>query len=118
MTDAQSPGGSLVVSAIREGRVEDLKRLLRNDSAFATVHLTDPRCPGEARTLLHVATDWPGNFPKGPETVRLLVRAGADVNAPFRGPHAETPLHWAASSNDVDVLDTLNRPGIVGDPRS
>jgi uncharacterized protein len=54
-----------------------------------------------------VATDWPGHFPNGAATVALLVAAGVDVNARFRGPHAETPLHWAASSNDVDVLDAL-----------
>lgn len=39
--------------------------------------------------------------------MRALVDAGADVNARFRGPHAETPLHWAASTDDVDVLDAL-----------
>jgi uncharacterized protein len=33
------------------------------------------------------------------------------VNARFRGPHAETPLHWAASSNDVEVLDALLEAG-------
>lgn len=37
----------------------------------------------------------------------MLVEAGADVNARFRGPHEETPLHWAASSHDVAVLDAL-----------
>jgi hypothetical protein len=60
-----------------------------------------------SRTLLHVATDWPGHFSNGAATVALLVEAGADVNARFRGPHAETLLHWAASSNDVEVLDAL-----------
>jgi hypothetical protein len=32
---------------------------------------------------------------------------GAHINAPFIGKHAETPLHWAASSDDVDALDAL-----------
>lgn len=36
-----------------------------------------------------------------------LIAAGADVNARFSGPHVETPLTWAASSDDVDVLDAL-----------
>jgi ankyrin repeat protein len=54
-----------------------------------------------------VATDWPGHYPNGAAAVRLLVAAGADVNARFVGPHNETPLHWAASSDDVDVLDAL-----------
>src|SRR5207302_7722531 len=59
------------------------------------------------RTLLHVVTDWPGHFPSGAATVVGLVAAGADVNAQVTGPHAETPLHWAASSNDLEVLDAL-----------
>ncbi len=37
----------------------------------------------------------------------MLVDAGADVNARFVGRHTETPLHWAASCDDVDVLDAL-----------
>ena len=60
------------------------------------------------RTLLHVATDWPGHFPGVAATVAALVEAGADVDAPFEGgAHAETPLHWAASSDDLDALDAL-----------
>ena len=60
-----------------------------------------------SRTLLHVVTDWPGRFSNGAATVAALVRAGADVNARFRGPYEETLLHWAASSDDVEVLDAL-----------
>ena len=38
----------------------------------------------------------------------MLVEFGADVNAPFGGPqHDETPLHWAASSDDVVMVDAL-----------
>jgi ankyrin repeat protein len=29
------------------------------------------------------------------------------VNARFRGAHTETPLHWAASSDDIGALDAL-----------
>jgi ankyrin repeat protein len=60
-----------------------------------------------SRTLLHVATDWTGHFPNGAETVAILIEAGADVNARFTGPHTETPLHWAASSNDIEVPNIL-----------
>ena len=38
---------------------------------------------------------------------RLLVGAGADVDARFAGEHPETPLHWAASSDDVEAVAAL-----------
>jgi hypothetical protein len=60
------------------------------------------------RTALHVVCDWPGYFPNGPEIVRLLIDAGADPNDRGDGaPGSETPLHWAASSDDVDVAAAL-----------
>src|SRR5215218_3601020 len=64
-------------------------------------------CGEQCRSLLHVATDWPGHFPNAKEIIRVLIAGGADVNARFAGAHAETPLHWAASSDDVEVLDAL-----------
>jgi ankyrin repeat protein len=58
--------------------------------------------------LLHIAADWPGHFPKVAQTIRLLIERGAEPNAPAVGGNAsETPLHWAASCNDVDALDAL-----------
>jgi uncharacterized protein len=60
-----------------------------------------------ARTLLHVATDWPGHFPNNAVTVATLAAHGADLNAPFIGDHTETALHWAASCDDVEVIDVL-----------
>ena len=70
----------------------------------------DPAC-GDERTALHVLTDWPGHFPNGRAVVATLVAAGADVDAAFGGAHAERPLHWAASSDDVEVLDALVETG-------
>ncbi len=89
------------MEAIRSGNLERLKDLLRNDPMLATTRIDGKR------TLLHVASDWPGHFPNGAATVQILVESGADVNAPFTGQHAETPLHWAASSDDLAVLDAL-----------
>jgi ankyrin repeat protein len=59
------------------------------------------------RTLLHVATDWPGHFPNVQQTIMALAHRGADLNAPFHGHHSEVTLHWAASSDDIDALDAL-----------
>jgi uncharacterized protein len=102
----EDPLAVAVVEAIQTGDLPTLRRLLEENPGLATARLGDDP-DGMSRTLLHVATDWPGHFPNGPATVALLVEAGADVNARFRGPHAETPLHWAASSDDVEVLDAL-----------
>ena len=96
------------VGAIHNGDVAALKRLLADHPELATASIGDSEAKGGmGRTLLHVVTDWPGNFPNGPATVAALIDAGADVNARFSGPHTETPLHWAASSDDVAVLDAL-----------
>jgi hypothetical protein len=98
-----------VVSAIRAGDVDGLQRLLNENPDLATARIVDTK--GGSRTLLHIVADWPGHFPNGARTVAALVAAGAEVNAPAgsREPSAdaETPLHWAASSNDVAVLDAL-----------
>jgi len=103
---ADAPLAVAVTEAIRTGDLAALRRLLGEHPDLAAARLGDDQ-GGEARTLLHVATDWPGHFPNGPAVVAALVEAGADVNAPFVGPHSETPLHWAASSDDVEVLDAL-----------
>ena len=95
------------VTAIHQGDVATLSQLLADTPGLATVRLGDDDPDGMSRTLLHVATDWPGHFPNGAETVATLVAAGSDVNGRFHGPHQETPLHWAASSDDVEVLDAL-----------
>lgn len=97
------------VAAIQSGDVETLAQYLREHAELASARVVDGR--GVSRTLLHIAADWPGHFPNGARTVAVLVAAGADVNARVTqsGPAAssETPLHWAASSDDVAVLDAL-----------
>jgi uncharacterized protein len=40
--------------------------------------------------------------------IQILIDAGADPDARFIGrSHQETPLHWAASSGDVEAVDAL-----------
>ncbi|MGH3916461.1 MAG: ankyrin repeat domain-containing protein [Pseudonocardiaceae bacterium] len=103
----EDPVAVAVVTAIRTGDLATLRRLLTENPGLATARLGDDDSAGMSRTLLHVVTDWPGHFPRGAATVTALVEAGADVNARFRGPHDETPLHWAASTDDIEVLDAL-----------
>ena len=93
-----------ITHAIQRGDIETVRRLLREQPDLATARLGDE---SQSRTLLHVATDWPGHFPNGAASVKALVEAGADVNASFVGAHTEKPLHWAASSDDIAVLDAL-----------
>ncbi len=103
----EDPLALAAVAAIHSGDVDALRTLLQEHPELATVHLGDGDECGMSRTLLHVVTDWPGHYPNGPQAVETLIAAGADVNARFTGPHTETPLHWAASSDDVAVLDAL-----------
>lgn len=101
MGDSLSDPQVAATAAIRDGAVEVLRGLLTEHPSLAAARM-DP-----SRSLLHVATDWPGPRPNVSATIAALVEAGADVNARFVGPHAETPLHWAASSDDIAALDAL-----------
>jgi uncharacterized protein len=98
-----------LASAIQRGETDRLERLLRGEPGLAVARIVDAH--GVARTLLHVVADWPGHFPKGADTVALLASAGAELDAAVLhsadGGSPETALHWAASSDDVAVLDAL-----------
>ncbi|KIL48361.1 ankyrin repeat domain-containing protein [Jeotgalibacillus campisalis] len=102
-----------VVKAIQTGEVGKVERLISENPFLVTARIVSrdyvehSKALGMSRTLLHIVTDWPGHFPNGAKMVKVLIEAGADVNARFTGPHNETPLHWAASSNDVEVMDVL-----------
>jgi uncharacterized protein len=103
---ADDPVAAELAEAIRGGDVQAVERVVGERPELAAARIVDDK--GGARTPLHVATDWPGHFPNGPAVIAMLVRAGADPNAPVEGSrHAETPLHWAASSDDVQVADAL-----------
>jgi len=61
-----------------------------------------------SRTPLHLFADAPGHRPHPAEVGSALVEAGADLNAHAAGMwHHETPLHWAASNDDVELIDAL-----------
>ena len=99
-----------LVLAVHGGDVEAIRRLLHADPALASARFVGEK---GSTTPLHVVTDWPGYFPNGPEIATLLIGAGADPNARTTGqsqqigPGDETPLHYAASSDDVDVAEAL-----------
>jgi uncharacterized protein len=110
------PVAARLRSAVHTGSVETVQRLLRNDPALATARLGSK--DSGTTTPLHLVTDWPGYFPHGPQIARLLIDAGADPNAlttsrgaETTGPGDETPLHYAASSDDADVAEALINGG-------
>ncbi len=87
------------MDAIHAGEIESLATLVREHPGLAAARIVDDK--SGSGTPLHAAAYWPGFFPHGPEVVAM-------PSAPVEGSwHAETPLHWAASSDDVDVARAL-----------
>ena len=102
------PVAVALTAAIRGGDLDALRRLLAERPELATVRMIGRNgVAGGWRTPLHVATDWPGYFPSAPGAVALLLAAGSDPNDDTGGDRPETPLHWAASSDDLDVAVAL-----------
>jgi uncharacterized protein len=100
------PVAQALVAAIHAGELGSLTQLLHEHPGLAAARIVDDK--GGSGTPLHAAADWPGFFPHGPEVVTMLIEAGADPSAPVEGSwHAETPLHWAASSDDAEVARAL-----------
>lgn len=97
------------VRAIRSGDVSAVEALIRQHPDLPRTGFVGRR--GGQRTMLHVVADWPGFFPNGPRLVEILVAAGAEVDARTEGTAGETPLHWAASSDDADVAEALINAG-------
>jgi uncharacterized protein len=102
------PAAGLAI-AIRTGDIAGVERLLAGYPGLAVEHFAGRG--GGTRTALHLVTDWPGYFPGGPQIVAILIAAGADPSAPTTGGTPETPLHWAASSDDADVAAELIEGG-------
>ncbi len=97
-----------LTSAIHTGDLEALRRLLAERPELATAHMIGRKgIEGGWRTALHAAADWPGYFPGAPAAVVVLLEAGADPNDDTGGDRPETPLHWTASNDDLDVAVAL-----------
>lgn len=105
------PSAVSVTEAIQKGDLAALRLLLAERPSLATARITQEGPAAGGRSLLHIATDWPGHFPRADAVIAALVDAGADPDARFVGTHTETPLHWAASNDDVTALDALIAAG-------
>jgi len=103
---SDDPVAVALVEAIHAGDLQALDRLLGEHPGIGSARIGDDK--GRSGTLLHTASDWPGHFSNGAAVIAALIQAGADPNAAVVGQwHAETPLHWAASSDDLQALDAL-----------
>jgi ankyrin repeat protein len=102
------PVAAQLTAAIHTAELDTLRRLLAGRPELAAVHMIGRNGrDGGWRTPLHAATDWPGYFPSAPATIELLLAAGADPNDDTGGDRPETPLHWAASSDDLEPAVVL-----------
>jgi hypothetical protein len=98
------PVAAELTQAIHTGDLHALGRMITARPELAGARM---RARRGWRTPLHAATDWPGYYPAAPQAVAILLAAGADPNVTTGAERPETPLHWTASSDDVDVAVAL-----------
>jgi uncharacterized protein len=105
-------------AAVQRGQADRLRRLLDKHPELARIRIVKEGEAAGQRTLLHLFADWPGHRRNPQQIVAVLVAAGADPDAPGipadpdaqqsqGGQSQETPLHWAASNEDVELVDAL-----------
>jgi uncharacterized protein len=88
-------------SAVKRGDADRVRQLLADDPSLATAVINGYR-------PLHLFADAPGHRPNAGAIVSALVAAGADLDAHAVDTwHHETALHWAASNDDVPLIDVL-----------
>jgi ankyrin repeat protein len=105
VSSGSARAGELIL-AVKGGDTAALAALVAAEPGLARCVVVEP--DGYGRTPLHQLADAPGGRPRAAGTVAVLAGAGADLNAPAAGMwHAETPLHWAASNDDVPLIDAL-----------
>lgn len=98
---AESPAAVELVAVLEDGDVGRVVRLLDADPGLAA-------CRIDAMPLLHIYANAPGHRPNPVAMVNALVSAGADIDAHVTDTwHHETALHWAASNDDVELIDAL-----------
>jgi hypothetical protein len=102
---APDPRAFEFAAALTRGDAARLRALLAADAGLATSLIN-------SRTPLHLFADAPGHRPNPAGVVSALAEAGADLDAHAAGMwHHETPLHWAASNDDVELIDALLAAG-------
>jgi uncharacterized protein len=114
MTDDRTSGMTLrwneplaveVTAAVQRGQADRVRRLLGKHPGLAFAWIVKDGEAAGSRSLLHLFADWPGHRRNPTEIVAVLHEAGADLNASRDG--GETPLHWAASNDDLELVDAL-----------
>jgi ankyrin repeat protein len=103
---ASSPLAIELQDALERGDVAALSRLIEEHLGISSVLLVDAN--GDVGRLLHLYANAPGHRPHPVKIVGALLCDGADIDAPVIGAgHQETVLHWAASNDDVELIDDL-----------
>jgi ankyrin repeat protein len=98
---AGDPRAVVLIDVLERGDAARLDALLETDPGLAT-------CLIDSTRPLHIFANAPGHRPNPEAVVNLLATAGADLDAhAIDSWHHETALHWAASNDDVALIDAL-----------
>jgi uncharacterized protein len=98
---ADDPTAVELIAVLERGDLDRLVELLAADPGLAASRI-------DSLPPLHIYANAPGHRPNPVGVVNALVAAGADIDAHAMDTwHHETALHWAASNDDVELIDAL-----------
>jgi hypothetical protein len=112
-------GDPLFVQAahmIQQGEADRLWRQLQKHAYLANARDERTR-KGRPypRSLLHILAEPPAHRLNRVKMARMLIRGECEVDGRLHYNHGETPLHWAARSGDVELIETLIEHGAAVD---
>lgn len=94
--------------AVKNADLEQLQSLLQQYPYLINARAPENRPEyRKGASLLHILSAPPGHIRNRTQIAEFLIRKGSDVNSRLQYSRGDTPLHWAARSDDIELIEVF-----------